>query len=497
MTASSRPTPPIRRRKPHEPDDFGRSSWQPWRPDDRRVLAVTSWSGRRHHDLLLYETNRLHVTAPEPEPLHILTSCLRTSRRADADGALWDSSLIAPDVDPAPKDLLDVRTPEEVDDRANVTGLLELFERLSLTPTLDDLRGLPRRSPLHRPPLYRRLLDEVLARLNSARRGYRPVAMIRASVRGRIEPASAVRYTVTSDPRLTCHYYELTESTVLLGVVCAALEWIADGRGVRSLFPGRFAEPQLRHDAVALRRALAGVTALPPRPALIVGARLRLGRLDQPWDAALQQSLAVLAESEHVAQNAGPQVIDPVELSIPTDQLWESIVHQVLLRSGFSPVLVPSGQPANLVVDPWLSDPPAKGSSTRPDNVAWRGRDIWVVDAKYKDGAHSASPERGDQYQMFAYSHLVAEPDSVLRRAVLIYPGDAPARSWRRGRDHSSRPRRLIAARIPFPTSEQARSTNGWEGYLETAAVAFAKAIEINSDDSPTGVTTRPDLLAM
>lgn len=450
---------------------------KPWRPDNRRVLAVTDWpERRRHHDLVLYETNRLHVTAPEPELIQTLTSCLRVSRRADVDGALWDSSLIAPDLEPSSQHLFDPRTPGG-QDSTTVAGLLELFERLDLVaPQVPDLMGLPDRSPLHRPLLYRRFLDEVLAKVSSARRGYRAVAMTRSSVRGRIQPASAVRYAVTSDPRLTCHYEELTESTILLGIVCAALEWIADGRGVRSPFPGRYAEPQLRHDAVALRRALAGVTAVPPRAAVVMGARLRLGRLDQPWTAALQQSLAVLMENEHVAQNAGPRLADAVELSIPTDQLWERIVHQVLLRTGFSPVLNPTAQPADLVEDPWLSDPPAKASNTRPDNVAWRGQDMWVVDAKYKDRPSEAPPDRGDLYQMFAYSHLVAHPGNTLRRAALIYPGNAPVRTWRRGRDDPAKPRHLIAARIPFPTAIQAQSTNQWQAYLDTAAEAFAAA---------------------
>ncbi|MEV0713335.1 hypothetical protein [Asanoa sp. NPDC050611] len=445
------------------------------------MLVVDAWASRRHHDLVLYETNRLHVTARDPEKLETLNRCLGASRRADADGALWDSSLIAPDVEPSKQHLSAARTPAE-QDRTTVAGLLELFERLNLlTPEVHDLTGIPQRSPLHRPLLYRGLLDEVLARLNSARRGYRPVAVIRSSVRGRIQPASALRYSVTSDPRLTCHYDELTESTVLLGVVCAALEWIADGRGVKSCFPGKYAEPQLRHDAVALRRALAGVTALPPRVAVVVGARLRLDRLDQPWTIALHQSLAVLMESEHAPQNTGPQLIHPVELSIPTDQLWERIVHQVLLRTGFNPVLSPPTQPVDLVEDPWLSDRPTRGKSTRPDNVAWRGQDMWVVDAKYKDRASGSSPERGDQYQMFAYSHLIARPGNTLRRAVLVYPGDAPARSWRRGRDDSETPRRLIAARIPFPTATQARSSNEWERYLNAAADSFRAAADLTA----------------
>jgi hypothetical protein len=451
-----------------------------WRPDQRHVLKVDAWPQQRHHGLLLFETDRLHITAADPEPLHTLNACLRIARRADPDGATWDSSLIAPDVSPAAKHLLDPRQPAE-DDTVTVTSLLLLFERLKLlAPRVDDLTGIPRRFPLHRPLLYRRFLDEVQARLNSARRGYRPVAVTRTSVRGRIDPASALRYTLTADPRLTCYYDELTESTILLGIIATALEWIADGHGLRSPFDGRYSRLHLRHDAVTLRRALDGVGVLQPRRAIAAGTSLRLNRLDQPWSIALHQSLAILAEIEHSAHHDGLRLVDPVELSVPTDILWERIVHQVLTHSGFDPVLDPAAQPADLVVDPWLPDTPVRKPKTRPDNVAWQGSAMWVVDAKYKDPPPKAAPERDDQYQMFAYSHLVVAPGSTVRHVALVYPGQAPTRSWRRGRD-TQNPRRLIVTRIPFPSPEQARSDAAWRKYIADAAGAFAAVVASQS----------------
>jgi hypothetical protein len=338
----------------------------------------------------------------------------------------------------------------DVLDRRQRPGIAALTRLDLLRPRAEDLIGMSRRSPLHRPLLYRRLLDEVLALVNSARRGYRPVAAVRSAVRGRVEPSSALRYSLTGDPRLRCHYDELTESTLLLGVICAGLEWIADGHAVRSPFGGRFAQPQLRHDAVTLRRALAEVTVVAPRTALTVGPRLYLNRLDRPWATALHLTLAVLTETEHAAHSRGPRAADAVELSIPTARLWETIVNRVLARSGFSQVLDQQSQPAGLVVDPWRSDPPTP-TGTHPDNVAWRGADIWIVNAKYKTPPPDKPPSRDDQYQMFAYSHLVADQDSTVRRAVLVYPGQGPTRTWHRGRDDPDDPRRLLTVRIPFP----------------------------------------------
>jgi 5-methylcytosine-specific restriction endonuclease McrBC regulatory subunit McrC len=445
-----------------------------WRPDTRTVVAVPAWPAQRHHSLVLYETDRLHVTAPDPEPERLLTRCLEVSRRDDQQN-YWDSSLLTPDVPPKPANLRQARNLTAADD-ATVTDLLQLFTRLDLLrPRAEDLTGIPRRSPLHRPLLYRRLLDEVFALVNSTRRGYRPVTAVRSAARGRVDPSSALRYSLTGDPRLRCHYDELTESTLLLGIICAGLEWIADGHAARSPFGGRFAQTQLRHDAVTLRRALAEVTVVPPRTALSVGPRLHLNRLDQPWTTALHLTLAVLAETEHTAHSHGPRVADAVELSVSTARLWETIVNQVLVRAGFSRVLDQQSQPAGLVVDPWLSDPPAP-TGTHPDNVAWRGADIWIIDAKYKTPPPGKPPSRDDQYQMFAYSHLVADPDSSVRSAVLVYPGQGPTRTWQRGRDDRDDPRRLLAVRIPFPQPDQVHTATAWESYLEQATEQFCRA---------------------
>lgn len=446
-----------------------------WRTDPRKLVTVPAWPPVRHHNIVLYETDRLHVTAPEPTTEQLLARCIQTSRRTVDGSVSWDRGLLALDVTPRAFELANGRR-LNVDDETTVTDLLRLFERLDLiAPDTDDLTGTVQRSPLHRPLIYRRLLEEVSALINSARRGYRLMVDIRVSVRGKIATSSIVRHSATGDPRLVCHYDELTTSTLLLGIICTGLEWIADGHNLRSPFGGRFSNRHLRHDAVTLRRALGDVAALPPATARLAGPRLHLNRLDRAWASALQLTLTVLAETEHVTSAAGSHHLDPVELSIPTDKLWERIVHQTLRRSGFQPVLDPRLQPIGLVADPWLSDPPTP-ASTRPDNVAWRGDDIWIIDAKYKMPSVGPAPARADQYQMFAYSHLVADPGTV-QCVVLVYPGVGPTQTWQRGPDqHDQRPH-LLTLRIPFPHADQVRTETTWQEYLDGAAEQLRTAI--------------------
>jgi 5-methylcytosine-specific restriction endonuclease McrBC regulatory subunit McrC len=450
---------------------------KPWRPPKlARTVHVTEWPQRRHHEIVLYELDRLHVTAGEPSLDALLERCLEVSRRTDRGAVRWDSSLLAPDVRPRRLAPANVRGLEA--GHQNVTTeLLQLFDRLELlTPPPEMLHAMPPRSPLHRPLLCRRFLDEIVARRHAIRRGYRPVVATRTSVRGRISAASAVRHAATGDPRLVCRYEELTESTELLGILCAALERIADGLGTPSLFHGRFGEQQLRHDAVTLRRAFATVTTMPAPAALRTGPRLHLNRLDRPWADALRLALAILANTELVANEFGRPHLDAVELSIPTDKLWEEIVHRVLTRSRFTRVLAQSELPVNLVADPWVDDPP-KPSESRPDNVAWQGDTIWIADAKYKTLLTDRSPDRGDQYQMFSYTHLLEDADSTVERALLIYPGEGTIRSWRRGRDGMEAPVRLATVRIPFPQPADARTPAAWDDYLDSAADHFRDAI--------------------
>ncbi|WP_433213303.1 5-methylcytosine restriction system specificity protein McrC [Dactylosporangium sp. CS-047395] len=452
---------------------------KPWRPlGTARTVLVQEWPERRHHEVVLYELDRLHVTATESSMEELLERCLEVSRQADNGAVRWDSSLLAPDVRPRNLGAGKVR---EVDSNPHggTADLLQLLDRLELlTPPPEAIHAMPRRSPLHRPLLCRRFLDEVLARMHAVRRGYRPVVVTRAAVRGRIDVASVVRYTNTGDPRLVCRYDELTESTQLLGIICAALERIADGLGVRPLFRGKFSDRQLRHDAVTLRRAMAGVTTMPTPTALRIGPRLHLNRLDRPWADALRLAVAVLGDWAYAAEEIGRPYADAVELSIPTDKLWEEVVHQVLTRSRFTRVLAQQSLPNNLVEDPWVADPP-KPSQSRPDNVAWRGAAIWIADAKYKSLDWRSAPDRGDQYQMFSYTHLFSDPSSIVEQALLIYPGDGPNGEWRRGRDGPVAPTKLATVRFPFPQPTDAQSPAAWDAYLDQTADRFVASMAL------------------
>lgn len=442
-----------------------------WRPVGAKQLATDLEVG--HTELCLFETERLLAHGSDAQ-IELIWGLMRGSRR-DVDGApSWDSSMLVPDVPPSAN--LSVESLPRRDLAAHTASVLRLFERVDLLMSdQPDLSGKASRSPLHQPLLYRRLLGEVAQQLDSVRPAYRRVTEVRTTIRGRASSQSLASWQNGAATGIECTYSELTLSTRLLGCICAALEWIADGRGASSLLPGQFANLRLRHDAVTLRRALTEVSAFSPSQALAIGRRLPVGRLDGAWATSLLLSLDILAEYEALASASGSRSVDAIELSVPTDKLWERIVSEALRRAGFDSVLPHARE---LTEDPWIS-PPVVVSHTYPDNVARRSDDVFIVDAKYKTPSSSSSPSRDDQYQMFAYSHLVRDSPRQVRAAVLVYPGDGLKARWLRGRDTRPQPVELFAVQLPFPRPGDVSTRVTWANYLRVAGERLAQELEL------------------
>ena len=136
---------------------------------------------------------------------------------------------------------------------------------------------------------------------------------------------------------------------------------------------------------------------------------------------------------------------------------------RALRRTVFDHVLAQGPEQRGLVIDPWIGHPLQVATTTRPDNIALQRSSIFVVDAKYK---LAVAPSRDDQYQMFAYSHLVKGSGRNGRAAVLALSGSDPTAQWRRGRDDGPDPVRLFSVYLPFPQPPDLLSHDSWERYL-------------------------------
>lgn len=453
-----------------------------WRAGISRERAFTSWPSG-HVDLSLYETDRLHISSPSWAAEQMLASMLRRARdSAGGQPGSWSGALLAPDV--APPELNAQEWVGSDSAQFETANLLRLFQRVNFLFAPDQaLSSRAASSPIYRPLSSRQFLDEVEHRLAQARRGYRRVQENRTTIRGRVSASSVARYQVTGVPRLSCSYEELTESTVLLGVICTALESIAEGMGARSILPKpKFDEASLRHDAVRLRRALGEVEALPVLSAIRIGHRLRLGRLDQPWARALRLALVLLSGREMLASTSSHHDFAASELSAETDRIWEWIVNAALTETTFDRVIEQGRGQSGLTEDPWKRHPISVTNrvSTSPDNIAFEGTSVFVVDAKYK--TPPLAPSRGDQYQMFAYTHLVKSSGHEVRAAVLVYPGEGPTSEWVRGRDMTGDPVRLLAVQMPFPKPVDLISERAWASYLARCAQVLSRSLGLASD---------------
>ena len=124
------------------------------------------------------------------------------------------------------------------------------------------------------------------------------------------------------------------------------------------------------------------------------------------------------------------------------------------------------------VPSPWTL-----GGARKPDLLAVKAKQGWVIDAKYK-GNHS--PGAGDQNQMFVYAHLVKFKEShPLRFIALAYPsgsGDEDVLkvpcSLRASLLHDGAAEtgpRLVRFQIPFPQADALESVDSWRRYLRDA----------------------------
>lgn len=449
-----------------------------WRDKDHlRYFTVEDLPGG-HVEMSLFEGDRLHLTRPTEDTEDAINALLRASRKSkDPETIAWEAALVSPEVAPRSPVVTGLPAPADSMQTAN---LLRLFQRVELLfADSANLQGRAGRSPLHRPLAVREFLDEVELRLGQARRGYRRVVEDRYAVRGRISAASIARFQATGGSRLRCSFDELTESTQLLGIVATTLEMVADGHGPSSVLPRPFDERRLRHDAVRLRRALGEVASFPIGAAVNLSGRLKLSRLDAAWTKALRLANVLLRDGEIVAKNAAHRDAQAVELSVETDKVWEWIVNAALRRTRFDTVL-DQGQQIGLTQDPWLAHPLQVSINTWPDNIAFQRQEVFVVDAKYK---LNAKPSRDDQYQMYAYSHLVRSEGRDVRAAVLVYPGSAAGTQWIRGRDSSTQPVRLYAVQLPFPMPDDLVSSRSWETYLDRTGTRLGRELRLAQTD--------------
>ncbi|WP_448616202.1 5-methylcytosine restriction system specificity protein McrC [Modestobacter sp. URMC 112] len=444
---------------------------KPWASTRTRAARVRelTWIGEASVHLTAYELDYIRVRGAE----HDLAQISWKWSRATADQTGEEPFLSI------------ARPPERTEDSADEpatqeTGLAGLIDLLGLANRAQvrfDSGGNGSASDevVLRLLLFERFLAALAEQLPNARPNYSARSEVLTSPRGRLVDADLAMAVRERRPWVLCNFDEHSMDTPLLQVMLAAVSVVSTTvlpRGLQHLGANQAAR------AARLARHLTAVSLLPRPEAVRVSRRIWLNHFERPWTEALRLATQVLEQSSHLPQQ-GLEADRSLALTIATEKLWERMLLQVLKRAT-SDVRVSADNVAArgvVVPVPWT---PMRGGRTPggryPDFVARVDDRVVVLDAKYKflDGGLIA----GDDYQLFAYSHLTQlDGDPVEAAAVLgvTTPNRATGSARFVRAPHGDMP--LVAVSLPFPSREGIRTASSWERYLTCTAANLGRAL--------------------
>ena len=367
----------------------------------------------------------------------------------------------------------------EIDDGFSDPGvwmvaLDSLLRRTGIGSLLRSSRGSQGphlKAPIMRPLVYMNFIDEMAGRIGRVRRGYHWQNEQLSTIRGRPNPVDLFINAQTGNPTVRCDYEEFSRETPLLLTLRAALGVVArDG-----LFAGshwvQFASA--RNGAIALSRMLDDVPEVSRNRAIGLAVEMLQRRPDDEWSQLITLALGILWPDAGVTVS-GEQA--SVEMRVNTARVWERIVLEVF-RSAGARAYPGSGHRAPefiYVHRPWRG---ISGSDPMPD-LFLNFEDYWsIADAKYKTTESGASMD--DQYQMFAYSHLVRADgrEHKFHDLSLVYPcrSDLESRvEGPHGRVDGDQAN-LWLKWLEFPAINDV--VGSWDAYLERASTRLREQL--------------------
>ena len=319
-------------------------------------------------------------------------------------------------------------------------------------------------------------IEEIKKRQRDVRQGYRIETDRLAVIRGRITPGGMIRQSLTGEPRIECTYDEFTARIPLFQVIVSALVLVAGGTPFPPGYRSMPLVKQIRRDAQQLRRELAHIPALPPATAAALAGRIRLRRLQRPWESALRMA-RMLLQRNPLDFTSEVQGQGALVWQVDTSKVWEGTLQQLLGagKDGW-PAQEQKGVPA-----PWGSLYPKN-----PDLLVRRDHCTYILDAKYKDRSGKApTPSAAEQYQIFAYSHLVEDQKPRVRCGLLYATSGNTVQcstDWTRNPERTTVD--LLAIAVPFPGSTHTAcltDDQSWIDWLEDHGPKLRDELKISS----------------
>jgi hypothetical protein len=372
---------------------------------------------------------------------------------------------------------------------SDVAGALDLFSFLDEALTPPDNSYFPISALGGASELFarRRFLDSTAPLIRRLHQGYVELTDRVSPLRGRIDAGDLAAARLEKRTHVKCHFDELTPAIPVFRVIVTALH-------VSSLNPGMVgsildrALGGVRAEAIRLSKQLRDLRGYSIEDGVRVAQSIMPSSVKPLWREAFLTATQVL----HFAKDtlaAGETHARLDNLLIRTEDVWEQLLGRAaLLRWGKEAVFQskPGRLAAGLIVPaPWKKtdsfiaaglEPRWRASmDSYPDLMVATNGYLWCADAKYK--RYEGSNDRGDQYQMFAYSHLaiLAESGQTTTRCALLYPAEVgqtlglQTKFIRQGAE--GKPVPLEVFTLPWPSRSDLRT--GLDSYLAKLAVSL------------------------
>ena len=265
----------------------------------------------------------------------------------------------------------------------------------STTPKEDD--------NIYRLIAIQNYVREIEAHIHQIHQGYVPTVETLDSIRGSVTGTSLMMLDAGVSLKPKCRYNKFIPNIPLFQILVTTLDSIAKG----FCFPNSPfitslpITTDLKNKAMRLRIKLSHITSLPLQVAQYRSERIALNRLQQHWKPALQYA-KILLKNKPIQLRDSTTGDGGYMWTIDTSKIWESILTQALqtqFKGKNDRVLahVKSQQPWD-----------GLGGNPDADIVVSTKECLYIFDAKYKiDGRKNKGSSKTEEYQMFAYSHLI------------------------------------------------------------------------------------------
>ena len=281
----------------------------------------------------------------------------------------------------------------------------------------------------------------------------------RDTIRGSVTGGSLMMLDAGLTLRPECRYNKFVPDIPLYQTLVTTLDAIHRGyclpnaQFIRNL--SLVKEVQKRSQR--LRTHLQHIRSLPHEVAQYSCERIHLNRLQQFWKPALNLAKILLRNKpihleDSVRGDGGYMWV------VDTSKVWEGVLEQALKETFESSIKV-------RIESQQYTDQPWKNLGDRPsaDIVVYAKDCTYIFDAKYKNSnGYNQESSKSEQYQMFAYSHLLDTEPSV--HVGLIYPTfrsePLPIKQYHRSDDIRCS---LSLYYLPFPKSLDVRNKKSWD----------------------------------